>query len=130
MAGANFWPLLWPVVVTLSVLFVVYVMFNRMGNMTPMGSPKQRAPARPHKNRFQHRVSRFDTVGNILTAWRPIDVEAVVGDQEWMGERVLAGSMYHGVALVLRRFRSCRRLRAETHRRVFPLIPEYLSHIQ
>jgi hypothetical protein len=80
--------LLSPIVVTLSLLFVVYGIFRRMGGMSAPSSPKRTAAARLVKNTFDHRPSRFDTMGNLLTSWKPIDAESIVGDQEWMGKHL------------------------------------------
>lgn len=92
-------PLLLPIVVTLSILFVVYVIFRRMGGMEATGSPKPKAHGSgvPSKNPFTLRPSRFDTMGNLLTAWKPIDEESIVGEQEWMGERLLTRGSVHPV---------------------------------
>ncbi len=79
--------LLLPVPVTLSLLFVVYVIFQRMGKMRESSPPKPHVLREPSKSVFVHRPSRFDTMGNLLTSWKPLDATAIVSDQEWMGTR-------------------------------------------
>lgn len=80
--------LLIPVPATLSILLVMSVIFKRMGGMGAASSPKRgEGKFVPGKNPFRNRPSRFDTFGNLLTAWKPLDKEAVLAEQEWMGAR-------------------------------------------